>query len=66
VPHAAAQGVCVDCGEPLPDVEGLIFCPHCGADQTAVACESCGSPIRGSWNFCIRCGTRRPTGSAPS
>jgi len=63
---AAGQGVCVDCGEPLPAVEGLIFCPHCGVDQTAVACESCGSPIRGSWNFCIRCGTRRPAGPASS
>jgi hypothetical protein len=62
----AAQAVCVDCREPLPEVEGLIFCPHCGADQTAVACESCGSPIRGSWNFCIRCGTRRPARPASS
>lgn len=55
---------CVACGLTLPDVEGLRFCPHCGADQTAVPCERCGAPIRDEWNFCIRCGARRPAEGA--
>lgn len=55
---------CVACGLSLPDVEGLRFCPHCGADQTAVPCERCGAPIRDEWNFCIRCGARRPAEGA--
>lgn len=52
---------CVFCAQPLPDVEGLLFCPHCGADQSAVPCERCGTPILESWNFCVRCGSRRPS-----
>lgn len=50
---------CATCREPLPDVDGLRFCPHCGADQTEVPCAQCGTPLREEWNFCIRCGTRR-------
>jgi hypothetical protein len=51
---------CISCREPLPNVDGLRFCPHCGADQSAVACESCGAPIHRGWKFCIRCGARSP------
>jgi hypothetical protein len=52
---------CVSCREALPDADGLRFCPHCGADQSAVACERCGTPIQRGWKFCIRCGARSPT-----
>ena len=56
---------CSSCDGVLPDVDGLRFCPHCGTDQTAVPCDRCASPIRAEWNFCIRCGTRRPLPSRP-
>jgi hypothetical protein len=51
---------CVSCAGELPDVDGLRFCPHCGADQTEHPSAQCASPIRAEWNFCIRCGARRP------
>lgn len=63
---ATEPATCVACREPLPDVEGLRFCPHCGADQTGVACGSCGALIRETWNFCIRCGAARPASPADS
>jgi hypothetical protein len=57
---------CISCREPLPNVDGLRFCPHCGADQSSVACESCGAPIHRGWKFCIRCGARSPAPSTPA
>jgi hypothetical protein len=59
VPEATA-GRCVSCHRPLPDAEGLRYCPHCGADQTEIPCGRCATPIRSDWNFCIRCGAPRP------
>jgi Double zinc ribbon len=53
---------CVSCREPLPDVEGVRYCPHCGADQSAVACGSCGTLIQRGWKYCIRCGAPSPAG----
>lgn len=53
------QAECVRCGQILPEVEGLRFCPYCGIDQTVLPCERCGTPLQPEWSFCIRCGTRR-------
>ena len=52
---------CVDCGEGLPRVQELRFCPHCGSDQTQLPCSRCFTPLRAAWKFCIRCGTPRST-----
>lgn len=51
---------CSRCEEPLPPVEGVRYCPACGADQREPPCVSCGTPLRPSWSFCIRCGVRQP------
>lgn len=63
---ATHQATCIACGEPLPDVEGLRFCPSCGVDQSQIPCEQCGTPLRRSWNFCIRCGAARSGSPAVS
>lgn len=52
---------CIDCGEALPQVNELRFCPHCGTDQTQLPCARCSTPLRADWKFCIRCGTPRAT-----
>lgn len=71
-PQGAPEGAggessasCLACRQLLPDVAGLHYCPHCGADQTEVPCERCASPIRSDWNFCIRCGSPRPAHAPP-
>ena len=54
-----APAACRSCGAILPDVDGLRFCPSCGADQLEVHCRACDAVLRPEWNFCIRCGEPR-------
>lgn len=54
-----ATGVAADCrrcAAPLPTVEGIRFCPACGADQLAPTCEECGAEIVEGWRYCAFCG----------
>jgi hypothetical protein len=56
---ALTAGECIRCGEELPMVADLRFCPSCGADQSEPACSGCNSPVRSGWQFCVRCGQRQ-------
>jgi hypothetical protein len=60
-PHGdtLSPGDCIRCGEELPMVADLRFCPGCGADQSEPACSGCGSPVRSGWQFCVHCGQRQ-------
>lgn len=49
---------CRKCAEPLPRVEGVRFCPSCGADQTVPTCAECGGEIDEAWSYCAFCGAR--------
>jgi hypothetical protein len=35
----------------------VLFCPHCGSDQSQRPCGSCGETLDAQWRFCIACGT---------
>ncbi|HUE95158.1 MAG TPA: zinc ribbon domain-containing protein [Longimicrobiaceae bacterium] len=59
LPASAGQS-CRECGEVLPPVEGLRFCPFCGVPRGPAPCAECGTLLDGEWTFCVRCGTRRP------
>jgi len=58
------QPSCTACRMKLPDVEGLRFCPGCGADQSASNCAGCGAPVAPAWSFCVLCGQRQRGASA--
>lgn len=47
---------CRRCAEPLPPVEGVRFCPACGADQVAPTCPECAAEIVEGWRYCAFCG----------
>lgn len=47
---------CRFCGGALPAGRPLIFCPHCGQDQTVVHCQACGAELEVGWNYCTTCG----------
>lgn len=47
---------CRRCAAPLPPVEGVRFCPACGADQVAPTCADCGAEIVEGWRYCAFCG----------
>lgn len=47
---------CGACAGDLPERAGLRYCPHCGADQTAIRCNACGELLERGWRFCPRCG----------
>lgn len=54
---AGETGVdCRRCAAPLPPVEGVRFCPACGADQIAPTCTDCGAEIVEGWRYCAFCG----------
>lgn len=53
----AATRDCSGCGNPLPSIAGLRFCPFCGRAPGPSPCIQCGTRLEASWNFCIRCGT---------
>ncbi len=55
--EATRQG-CRKCAAPLPLVEGVRFCPSCGADQTPPTCAECGNEIDEEWSYCAFCGAR--------
>jgi hypothetical protein len=52
-------GECIRCGEELPMVANLRFCPACGVDQSEPPCTACGSPVRSGWQYCVHCGRRQ-------
>ena len=47
---------CAFCGQHLPGDRDVRFCPHCGVDQTARQCGSCGDEMEAGWRFCVACG----------
>lgn len=53
---AGAATDCRRCAAPLPPVEGVRFCPACGADQLAPTCGTCGAEIVEGWRYCAFCG----------
>lgn len=61
-PAAAAD--CRRCATPLPPVEGVRFCPACGADQLAPTCGECGAEIVEGWRYCAFCGKLQDGDSA--
>lgn len=61
-----ASSPCWKCGVDLPNVQGVRFCPSCGADQEAARCRECGEPRRPGWDFCPFCGTRTTGGPEPA
>lgn len=54
-----SRNACRSCGQPLPAIESLRFCPFCGESQGPQPCVACGTPLEGDWSFCIQCGTPR-------
>jgi hypothetical protein len=60
----AAAGACVACEEPLPQVEGLRFCPACGVEQKERGCEGCGAAVQAGWLFCVHCGQQQRRASS--
>lgn len=56
-PHPADSATaCWSCGAGLPARAGLRYCPHCGMDQQAPRCTSCGDRLEPGWAYCPRCG----------
>lgn len=51
-------GHCRTCAAELPQVEGVRFCPSCGADQTVPTCGECGREVEDEWSYCAFCGAR--------
>jgi len=47
---------CWECDVPLPQREGVRYCPRCGADQEAPRCADCGELVEPDWSYCSRCG----------
>lgn len=60
----AAAADCRRCATPLPPVEGVRFCPACGADQLAPTCAGCGAEIVEGWRYCAFCGKLQDADSA--
>lgn len=55
-PADAGRPTCRRCQAKLPPLEGVRFCPNCGADQVVPTCEDCGSEIEEGWKYCAFCG----------
>lgn len=47
---------CRFCGAALPVGRPLVFCPHCGQDQTVLHCQACGAELEVGWHYCTTCG----------
>lgn len=47
---------CRYCGGMLPEGRKVVFCPHCGQDQTVKHCPACNNELEVGWRFCITCG----------
>ena len=62
-PEAAATA-CRRCAAPLPPVDGVRFCPACGADQVVPTCTECGAEIVEGWRYCAFCGKLQDGDSA--
>lgn len=63
-PVAEATADCRRCAAPLPPVEGVRFCPACGADQIVPICADCGAEIVEGWRYCAFCGKLQDGDSA--
>lgn len=64
-PTPAATGdVCRVCSASMPALEGVRFCPSCGADQVVPTCDGCGAEVEVAWAYCAFCGARRGTDDA--
>jgi len=55
-PATDATARCRECAEPLPAVEGVRYCPSCGADQVVPICGACGTEVAKGWRYCAFCG----------
>lgn len=47
---------CRFCGNRLPEIRRLTFCPHCGMDLTKRQCPACSTELDVNWRFCVTCG----------
>jgi predicted RNA-binding Zn-ribbon protein involved in translation (DUF1610 family) len=56
VAEPVAEPRCWACAAEMPPGDGMRYCPHCGTDQAARRCASCGERLEGGWRFCPRCG----------
>lgn len=61
---AGAGDVCRVCSASMPALDGVRFCPSCGADQVVPICDGCGAEVEEAWAYCAFCGARRGTGDA--
>lgn len=55
-PDETGEARCWACSGGMPAGEGMRYCPHCGTDQAARRCASCGERRERDWRFCPRCG----------
>lgn len=55
-PDETGEAPCWACSGGMPAGEGMRYCPHCGTDQAARRCASCGERRERDWRFCPRCG----------
>lgn len=55
--EVAEPANCWKCDGLLARGSDLLFCPHCGTDQTVWRCLACGEVLETGWKFCPRCGT---------
>lgn len=51
-----AASTCRRCAARLPAVEGVRYCPACGADQLVPTCSECGAEVGEGWRYCAFCG----------
>ncbi len=54
---AAAETACKWCRAPMPEREGLNFCPFCGTSVGLIPCDHCGAELEPGWRFCAACGS---------
>lgn len=47
---------CRYCGNRLPEIRPMTFCPHCGMDMTKRQCPACSTELDVNWRFCVTCG----------
>lgn len=51
--------VCPACGQDVPEIEGVRYCPSCGSPVVASPCRRCGEELRAGWRHCPFCGSER-------
>ena len=55
-PDPALSTGCRACGERLPEIKGVRYCPACGQDQVIPTCDGCDAELDDNWSYCALCG----------